>query len=247
MQEAKAQTEQGIASLTELQAQVQTLIDTKTKLEQGIAAMKAMKQDAKELEEQLAQVEGGLTQVKAQLAGQEGSPINEESSNEEVVNYIAQKLTEAEQGLVQINGGIAAIESGLQGVADGKATINDTLATLNQSQISGSVEMGSASAQLASGEEKLKESKESFEESKKEAYDSADLNQILTMETLTNILTAQNFSMPAGYITDAGERYMVRVGDAVDSVKALKGMVAFLRKVYGGCMIPAKVARHKTG
>lgn len=225
MQEAKAQTEQGIASLTELQAQVQTLIDTKTKLEQGIAAMKAMKQDAKELEEQLAQVEGGLTQVKAQLAGQEGSPINEESSNEEVVNYIAQKLTEAEQGLVQINGGIAAIESGLQGVADGKATINDTLATLNQSQISGSVEMGSASAQLASGEEKLKESKESFEESKKEAYDSADLNQILTMETLTNILTAQNFSMPAGYITDAGERYMVRVGDAVDSVKALKGMV----------------------
>ena len=48
---------------------------------------------------------------------------------------------------------------------------------------------------------------------------------ILTMDTLTNILTAQNFSMPAGYITDDGERYMVRVGDAVDSVEALKDMV----------------------
>ena len=45
------------------------------------------------------------------------------------------------------------------------------------------------------------------------------------METLTNILTAQNFSMPAGYITDEGERYMVRVGDAVNSVDDLKDMV----------------------
>ena len=85
--------------------------------------------------------------------------------------------------------------------------------------------MGSASAQLASGEEKLKESKKTFEDTKKDAYDSADLNNILTMETLTNILTAQNFSMPAGYITDEGERFMVRVGDAVDSVDALKDMV----------------------
>ena len=85
--------------------------------------------------------------------------------------------------------------------------------------------MGSASAQLASGEDKLKESKESFEDSKAEAYDAADLNNILTMDSLTNILTAQNFSMPAGYITDEGERYMVRVGDAVDSVEGLKDMV----------------------
>jgi len=222
---ARASAEQGIAALQQVQAQVQTLMETKAQLEQGIAAMKAMKKDAKELEKQLAQVEAGLTEIKAQLAAQEGSNLTVESTDEELTAYISQKLTEAEQGLVQVNGGIAAIEAGLQSVAEGKATINDTLATLNQSQITGSVEMGSASAQLASGEEKLKESKETFEESKEDAYDSADLNNILTIETLTNILTAQNFSMPAGYITDEGERYMVRVGDAVNGVDDLKEMV----------------------
>lgn len=177
------------------------------------------------LESQLAQVDAGLSQIKSQLASQEGSTLKADASDKKLVSYIADSITKAEQGLVQINGGIAAIESGLQSVAQGKTTINDTLATLNQSQITGSVEMGSASAQLASGEEKLKEARDTFEETKQEAYDSSDLNNILTMETLTNILTAQNFSMPAGYITDEGESYMVRVGDAVDSIDALKDMV----------------------
>ncbi len=187
--------------------------------------MEQAKAELAKLEGQLAKVEAGLTEIKKQLAAQEGSTLNEDASDQKLVSYIAESITTAEQGLAQINGGIAAIESGLESVAQGKTTINDTLATLNQSQITGSVEMGSASAQLASGEEKLKEAKESFEESKQEAYDSSDLNNILTMEMLKNILTAQNFSMPAGYITDAGESYMVRVGDAIDSVDALRDMV----------------------
>lgn len=187
--------------------------------------MEKAKAELAKLEGQLAQVEAGLTEIKKQLAAQEGSTLKENASDEKLVSYIADSITKAEQGLAQINGGITAIESGLESVAQGKTTINDTLATLNQSQITGSVEMGSASAQLASGEEKLKEARETFEDTKQEAYDSSDLNNILTMDMLKNILTAQNFSMPAGYITDEGESYMVRVGDAIDSVDALRDMV----------------------
>lgn len=196
---------------------------------EDIAQMQEQLEQAKaqlaKLEGQLAKVETGLSEIKSQLAAQEGSTLKPDASDKKLVSYIAESITKAEQGLVQINGGIAAIESGLASVAEGKSTINDTLATLNKSQISGSVEMGSASAQLASGEEKLKEARDTFEDTKQEAYDASDLNKILTMETLTNILTAQNFSMPAGYIMDEGESYMVRVGDAVDSIDALKDMV----------------------
>lgn len=189
------------------------------------AQLEQAKTQLTQLEAQLAQVEEGLSQIKSQLAAQEGSALKADASDKKLISYIGESITKAEQGLVQINGGIAAIESGLASVAEGKTTINDTLATLNKSQITGSVEMGSASAQLASGEEKLQQAKDEFEDTKQEAYDASDLNKILTMETLTNILTAQNFSMPAGYITDEGESYMVRVGDAIDSVDALKDMV----------------------
>lgn len=253
LKEAKSQAEEGIATLTKLQTQVKELVQSKAKLTEAIEAIKAMQQNPAQagtdpaqagmdpaqmqeqlaqaqkklaqLETQLAQVEAGLTQIKSQLAAQEGSTLKADDSDKKLISYIASSITTAEQGLVQINGGIATIESGLESVAQGKTTINDTLATLNQSQITGSVEMGSASAQLASGEEKLKEARESFEETKEEAYDTSNLNNILTMDMLKNILTAQNFSMPAGYITDEGESYMVRVGDAVDSIDALKDMV----------------------
>lgn len=225
----QAQAEQLQTQIDQLEEQKSQLQGQITQLEeqggQLTKALEKMQPQLAQLEEQLVQLEGGLLAIKLELAAQEGSTLKENASDKQLVSYISKSLTQAEQGLVQINGGIATIEAGLQSVAEGKTTINDTLATLNQSQITGSIEMGSASAQLASGEEKLKESKETFEDTKKDAYDSADLNNILTMETLTNILTAQNFSMPAGYIADEGERFMVRVGDAVDSVDALKDMV----------------------
>ncbi len=208
--------------LAELEKQLEALKEQAGQVE---GPEKQLSQQLEKLQGQLTQVEDGLAAIKSEMASQEGSELKEDASDKELKAYVAQSLTKAEQGLVQIDGGIAAIEAGLKSITEGKATINDTLATLNQSQITGSIDMGSASAQLASGEEKLKESKKSFEDTKEEAFDSADMYNILTMETLTGILTAQNFSMPAGYINNEGERYMVRVGDAIDSVDALKDMV----------------------
>ncbi len=235
--ELEAQLEQ-LKQLQEAPPELQPegLLEQIAQLEEQLATMQGqlaqmqeqggqMQKELETMQDQLAKVEGGLATIKAELSKQEGSTLKADASDKKLAKYIVDSISKAEQGIVQINGGISAIETGLNSIAAGKTTINDTLATLNKSQITGSVEMGSASAQLASGEEKLKESKDAFEDQKEEAYDSADLNNILTMDTLQNILTAQNFSMPAGYITDQGERYMVRVGDAVDSVDDLKDMV----------------------
>ncbi|MCI9531729.1 MAG: MMPL family transporter [Lachnospiraceae bacterium] len=234
LQEQKGLLEQGIlmsppeqlpqlqAQLAELEKQLEALKEQEGQIE---GPSKQLDTQLAKLQEQLTQVEGGLAAIKSEMASQEGGGLKQDASDKELKAYIAQSQTKAGQGLVQIEGGISAIEAGLKSITEGKATINDTLATLNQSQITGSVDMGSASAQLASGEEKLKESKEAFEDTKEEAYEASDMYNILTMEALTGILTAQNFSMPAGYINDEGERYMVRVGDAVDSVGALEDMV----------------------
>lgn len=60
-------------------------------------------------------------------------------------------------------------------------------------EIDGILEMSEASAQLAVGEARLEQGQEKLEESKQSALESADLNQILSVETLGQILTAQNF------------------------------------------------------
>ena len=132
------------------------------------------------------------------------------------------KLSESK---TQIATGIATIESAQTQVADGKTSLDDALVTLNESQISGIMEMSKGYADLAVAANKIEEGQSQLDDAKEQAKDSADLNTILTMDTLKNLLTAQNFSMPAGYVTEGNEQYLVRVGDEVASKADLENLV----------------------
>ena len=132
------------------------------------------------------------------------------------------KLSESK---TQIAAGIATIESAQTQVADGKTSLDDALVTLNESQISGIMEMSKGYADLAVAANKIEEGQSQLDDAKEQAKDSADLNTILTMDTLKNLLTAQNFSMPAGYVIEGDEQYLVRVGDEVTSKADLENLV----------------------
>ena len=132
------------------------------------------------------------------------------------------KLSESK---TQIATGIATIESAQTQVADGKTSLDDALVTLNESQISGIMEMSKGYADLAVAANKIEEGQSQLDDAKEQSKDSADLNTILTMDTLKNLLTAQNFSMPAGYVTEGNEQYLVRVGDEVTSKADLENLV----------------------
>ena len=132
------------------------------------------------------------------------------------------KLSESK---TQIATGIATIESAQTQVADGKTSLDDALVTLNESQISGIMEMSKGYADLAVAANKIEEGQSQLDDAKEQAKDSADLNTILTMDILKNLLTAQNFSMPAGYVTEGNEQYLVRVGDEVTSKADLENLV----------------------
>lgn len=132
------------------------------------------------------------------------------------------KLSESK---TQIATGIATIESAQTQVADGKTSLDDALVTLNESQISGIMEMSKGYADLAVAANKIEEGQSQLDDAKEQAKDSADLNTILTMDTLKNLLTAQNFSMPAGYVAEGNEQYLVRVGDEVTSKADLENLV----------------------
>ena len=59
-------------------------------------------------------------------------------------------------------------------------------------------------------------------EQEKEAENSVKVEDILSVDTVKTMLSAQNFSMPAGYVDEDGIDYLVRVGDKFKSLKELK-------------------------
>lgn len=97
--------------------------------------------------------------------------------------------------------------------------------TSGREQIDSAYEqIDSAKEQLADAKEQLQDAAKQLEDSRDMAYSNADMNGILTVETVKNLLMAQNFSMPAGYVTEEGTQYLIRVGDKPDDVEQLKAM-----------------------
>lgn len=56
----------------------------------------------------------------------------------------------------------------------------------------------------------------------------ADMTNTVTISNVSNILMAQNFSMPAGYVSDDENiKYLVRVGDKIDGDKEMQSLTLF--------------------
>ena len=157
-------------------------------------------------------------------------------------------LKELTDKIAVINNGIAQLDSAISGLNDKSVSVDSALATISKQQSSADFKMSSALAtltakqgevqsavtQLDSAKKEVQGSIDTLKEQKDKAKDKADMNNTVTLENVSNILTAQNFSMPAGYVTDdENNKYMVRVGDKVDNEKELKSLVLFDTKIDG--------------
>ena len=97
------------------------------------------------------------------------------------------------------------------------------------------VQMMDGISQMTGAELQLSQAKSQIESGLKqlrEAYDKVesqtDLGGLLSITTVSGLLTAQNFSMPAGYIDDnSGVSYMVSVGQKFENSTELEKMVLF--------------------
>ena len=75
--------------------------------------------------------------------------------------------------------------------------------------------MAKASIQLDQAEEKLKDARKEFEDYRDKALEEAGLDGVLTRSMLSGILTAENFSMPAGYLDDEQDAsWLLKIGDS---------------------------------
>lgn len=215
----------------------QTLLSaTKTLLEKGIPILQSFYNDGLALNNQIEALKAAQSPENAALI--EALQAQLDQLNENVKAQAAELGTTAitfedipfilallSQKLSEVNTGMATIQSAQSQVAAGKTTLDDALVTLNKTQISSILEMSEASAKLADAENQLTMGQQQLDAAKESATDSADLNNILTTDMLGNLLVAQNFSMPAGYVGEKDSQYMVRVGDKLSSMEELKDVV----------------------
>ena len=111
---------------------------------------------------------------------------------------------------------------------------SSALGSFSQQQLNAYMQFTEAREMLNEYEKQLDEAKQEYETAKANALAQADVAKQLDINTLANLIYAQNFSMPAGYVEDKnGESWLLKVGEEYDSVDDIAGALLLHVDGYG--------------
>lgn len=134
-------------------------------------------------------------------------------------------LEEIEAGYGALDAAQAELDKGKDELAAGKATAAKELAKGEKTIRDASAKLAASEEELTGAAALLEENREAVDEALKEALKAADVKNIITLPMVTGVLFAENFEMPAGYVSDGDGQMLVRVGDAFADAEELFGLV----------------------
>lgn len=109
-----------------------------------------------------------------------------------------------------------------------KAQMEGDISDFLVQMMDGMSQMTGAELQLSQAKSQIESGLKQLREAYNKVESQTDLGGLLSISTVSGLLTAQNFSMPAGYIDDnSGVSYMVSVGQKFENSTELENMVLF--------------------
>lgn len=227
---AKQQIADGQAELAaQSAAQTQQLEEAEQMLSLGLLQLSALEtQNQFELQTiktvQTGMIERAQQQIEElkQLAVSQNRPLT--STEESILQQLQQTIDTAQQELAQKT---AEAETSLAETSAQRNELEQQQQQLQEGKTALSTGLQQAAIELSLAEKELEQQTAEFENSRDQIYQQAGLDGVITQEMVSGILAAQNFSMPAGYLKEDGQSYLVKVGDAFQSEEEIKNLTLF--------------------
>lgn len=240
LQSALESTESALSALSTLQQAISGLEQAQAMLDAAILEIEQNTElSEEEKAEQIAAIKNGpaaqaiafsYAEIDAQLAtfGITRSELNSTvASLTETKTTLTAALSEIESSIVQVEEGLSAVAEGYLLLEEQREEIQGALNRAQGALTQGREELEKGEEELKLGKEELEKAEELAEEQLAAAKEAADLHNILTKEMIAQLLAAQSFSMPAGYLSDGETQWMVGVGDTLEGMEALENVVLF--------------------
>lgn len=161
---------------------------------------------------------------------------------QQLSDVVTKRLPQIETGLANLETQIMAVEQAVKQISRQMEQIDEKYKEADSGKFQAAVSMASGDAQMANGlsgmensekdleeaKKELKEAKKQYRQSRKAALENANISNLANMDTLAQMITAQDFSMPAGYIRDQGKsenQWLIKVGEHYDSLENLENML----------------------
>lgn len=126
----------------------------------------------------------------------------------------------------------------LSNTADSIPQMLDGLETmtgsLTQGQLDAAVGFSTAAVQLSDARTALDQAQAQYDAAKEEALKNANIDMLLSTSTLSQIIYAQNFAMPIGYIDDENDNsWLLKVGEEYQSSEEIASMLLIDNDIIG--------------
>lgn len=200
----------------ELKDAVQALID------QGMTTLA----DLTAGKEQLLAQKDQVTAQRDELAAQREALAAQQTQLQQKMD---KRLPQIETELANLETELMAAKMMKEAAQEGLEKAQEAYKQLESGKISAAAGFGSGQAQLAAAEqslaqaeEQMEQAQEQFEDARQQALEQADLSTLLTKDMVSGLVMAQNFSMPAGYIKEGDDSYILRVGDAFSDQESVE-------------------------
>ncbi len=172
----------------------------------------------------LSQIQGsaGSTDLSQMEAAAEAVNALTIDSLQQMDDILHVRIPQIDTALANLEIEKKSAQAVVDSVNEQMSQVGDQYNELEIGKIQAAAGFGSADAQLAAGktaiedgEAQLDEALESYNKARDEALKQANLDQLVSMDTLSQMLYAQNFDMPAGYIytSDEKDQYLLKVGE----------------------------------
>lgn len=156
-----------------------------------------------------------------------------------IYNIVKVRIPQIDTELANLNIEIKVAQKTVEAVGQNMKGMDEKHSEAVAGGYSAASEFGAAKAQMSAGEQQIETARKDLEDgqkklddSKKAAIENSNIDALLSLDTLSSLIVAQNFSMPAGYVQDKeSHQWLVKVGDTYKDENQLKSMV--LTKVKG--------------
>ncbi|NLV88254.1 MAG: MMPL family transporter [Tissierellia bacterium] len=193
-------------------------------LNKNIGEVQDLLNELNEKEEELKASENLLLEQGDQLSQEDRIKL---LAIQESLKQLSQSKIEAEMGLKTLQAKLEELELQKASLEEKKLELSLQEKQIVEGKSILEAEMNKARAQLVEGEKVLNEKLDEFEEAREEAFKKASLEGVITSKMISGMLAAQNFSMPAGYVSEEGIDYLVKVGDKIKDIDEIKNLLLF--------------------
>ena len=187
-------------------------------------AEKAIADATKALDENTAAIKGVLGETEGQKWLESHDQVQDDYNSITELNTAINTL---EPRIPELKKELETAQSSLKDLDAALSQLDKAQTELETGKMELSEQLILATLQLQQAEQALDSAEEQFRQQRDAAYEAAGLDGILTQSTISQLLMAQNFSMPAGYIQSAEGQNALKVGDKFTSLEELQNWVLF--------------------